>query len=161
MKEIKMGTFTLGAITYVFLTPTYINIFVIYAFCNMHDISWGNRPTTASAEDKKMAAQKSEYEVYRSDRLFVWMIYNAGVGYFLTYFARNDSDYLAAIALIIGIFMVFRLLLAFIFQFRELFNKGALDKYIDNNHVPKQSWKDVRLGKELQLKNKSDKPEEN
>ncbi|KAI5288890.1 Chitin synthase, class 1, partial [Ascosphaera atra] len=28
---------------YVLLTPTYINVLNIYAFCNTHDISWGTK----------------------------------------------------------------------------------------------------------------------
>ena len=39
-----------GALTLLFLTPTYIIIMVIYAICNIHDISWGNRPDTAEAK---------------------------------------------------------------------------------------------------------------
>ena len=35
----------LGLFSYLFLSPTYINIFVIYAFANIHDVTWGNRPT--------------------------------------------------------------------------------------------------------------------
>jgi cellulose synthase/poly-beta-1,6-N-acetylglucosamine synthase-like glycosyltransferase len=28
---------------YFFLLPTYVNMFSIYSFCNMHDISWGTK----------------------------------------------------------------------------------------------------------------------
>lgn len=30
-------------IQYLFLLPTYINIFMIYSFCNLHDVSWGTK----------------------------------------------------------------------------------------------------------------------
>ena len=30
-------------IQYLFLTPTYINILNVYAFCNTHDITWGTK----------------------------------------------------------------------------------------------------------------------
>jgi cellulose synthase/poly-beta-1,6-N-acetylglucosamine synthase-like glycosyltransferase len=33
-----------GIISYLFLTPAFINILVPYSFGNIHDISWGNRP---------------------------------------------------------------------------------------------------------------------
>ena len=36
----------MGLISYLFLAPTYVNLFVIYAFANIHDVSWGNRPST-------------------------------------------------------------------------------------------------------------------
>lgn len=36
-------------ISYILLLPTFINIMQIYAMCNLHDISWGNRPSAAAA----------------------------------------------------------------------------------------------------------------
>ena len=30
-------------IQYILLTPTYINVLNIYAFCNTHDITWGTK----------------------------------------------------------------------------------------------------------------------
>ena len=30
-------------IQYIVLTPTYINVLNIYAFCNTHDITWGTK----------------------------------------------------------------------------------------------------------------------
>ena len=42
---ITLGLLTLGNqfIQYLLLTPTYINILNVYAFCNTHDISWGTK----------------------------------------------------------------------------------------------------------------------
>ena len=40
------GYFT-GVITYLFLLPMFVNIMQVYGFCNLHDLSWGNRPTAA------------------------------------------------------------------------------------------------------------------
>jgi hypothetical protein len=36
-------------IQYLLLVPFYINILNVYAFCNVHDISWGTKGDTASA----------------------------------------------------------------------------------------------------------------
>jgi chitin synthase len=33
-------------VQYLLLTPTYINILNVYAFCNTNDLSWGTRPAT-------------------------------------------------------------------------------------------------------------------
>jgi len=38
----------IGLITYLFLLPMFVNIMQIYGFCNLHDLSWGNRPTAAA-----------------------------------------------------------------------------------------------------------------
>ena len=40
----------LGFISYLFLTPTYVNMFIVYSFCNIHDVTWGNRATNLSEE---------------------------------------------------------------------------------------------------------------
>jgi len=34
---------------YLYMLPTFINIFTIYSFCNTHDISWGNRESGGDA----------------------------------------------------------------------------------------------------------------
>lgn len=36
-------------LTYIFILPLFINIMQIYAMCNLHDISWGNRPAVAES----------------------------------------------------------------------------------------------------------------
>jgi len=36
---------------YMFMLPTFTNVFTIYSFCNIHDISWGTREET---EEKKV-----------------------------------------------------------------------------------------------------------
>jgi hypothetical protein len=33
-------------VQYLYLMPTYINIFSMFSFCNMHDISWGTKEGT-------------------------------------------------------------------------------------------------------------------
>ena len=38
--------------SYILLIPTYVNILYIYAIANLHDVTWGNRPTELSEGDK-------------------------------------------------------------------------------------------------------------
>ncbi|BEJ10899.1 hypothetical protein CspHIS471_0103210 [Cutaneotrichosporon sp. HIS471] len=38
-------------IQYLFLLPSYVNILLIYAFCNLHDVSWGTKGDNGSAKD--------------------------------------------------------------------------------------------------------------
>ena len=40
--------YTVGLLAYIALIPLFANVFSIYSMCNLHDISWGNRPTTAT-----------------------------------------------------------------------------------------------------------------
>jgi cellulose synthase/poly-beta-1,6-N-acetylglucosamine synthase-like glycosyltransferase len=44
--EIKHITFSI--VQYYYMLPTFINIFSIYSFCNVHDISWGTKGIEAA-----------------------------------------------------------------------------------------------------------------
>lgn len=38
-------------IQYLLLLPSYVNILQIYAFCNLHDVSWGTKGDNGAAKD--------------------------------------------------------------------------------------------------------------
>lgn len=40
--------YILGMFTYILMLPTFITIMQIYSMSNLHDISWGNRPTATT-----------------------------------------------------------------------------------------------------------------
>jgi hypothetical protein len=62
------------------MQPMTVSVINIYAFCNIHDVSWGNRPTTgqemATVDAAKKEKLKQEYMVYRGKFLLVWMMTN-------------------------------------------------------------------------------------
>ena len=35
-----------GFLAYMLMLPVFTNLFQVYAMCNLHDVSWGNRPTS-------------------------------------------------------------------------------------------------------------------
>lgn len=41
--------YIIGWITYMFMMPIFVTVMNIYAMCNLHDISWGNRPAATDA----------------------------------------------------------------------------------------------------------------
>ncbi|ORZ05680.1 chitin synthase 2 [Lobosporangium transversale] len=47
-------------IQYLFMLPSYVNILNVYAFCNIHDISWGTKGDTSVATDLGVAKKTSE-----------------------------------------------------------------------------------------------------
>lgn len=47
---------------YVLLSPSYINVLNVYAFCNIHDISWGTKGDTGSKNDLGKAKSKGDGE---------------------------------------------------------------------------------------------------
>ncbi|KAK7202813.1 glycosyltransferase family 2 protein [Myxozyma melibiosi] len=47
---------------YMLLSPSYINVLNVYAFCNIHDISWGTKGDTGSKNDLGKAKSKGDGE---------------------------------------------------------------------------------------------------
>lgn len=41
----NIKSYVVGMISYFAILPLFINIMQIYSMCNLHDISWGNRPS--------------------------------------------------------------------------------------------------------------------
>ena len=64
-----------GIFHYLFLTPTYVNIFLIYSICNTHDCTWGNRPDLMTQEEKNRV---EEFEEFRIRWVIVWVLCNCG-----------------------------------------------------------------------------------
>ncbi|CAO3700632.1 unnamed protein product [Rhizopus microsporus] len=44
-------------IQYLFLLPTYVNILNVYAFCNIHDVSWGTKGDNTTSMDLGVASK--------------------------------------------------------------------------------------------------------
>ena len=55
----NLAGYIIGLITYLLLIPMYINVFSVYAFSNLHDVSWGNRPTTTGTGTEAFSANKA------------------------------------------------------------------------------------------------------
>ena len=74
--------YTLGFFAYMMMLPVFTNVFQIYAMCNLHDVSWGNRPSSTGQEtftEIKNSAIRAEadYKVYRTNFLMLWLASNA------------------------------------------------------------------------------------
>lgn len=50
-------------IPYMLLSPTYINVLNVYAFCNLDDISWGTKQDTIVESDLGAVIQNSDSQV--------------------------------------------------------------------------------------------------
>jgi cellulose synthase/poly-beta-1,6-N-acetylglucosamine synthase-like glycosyltransferase len=76
----KTCSMVLGWFVYMFVVPLYSIIFVMFAYCNVHDLSWGNREEAAMASDAQSKAKKqNEYKVFRSVLLIAWVATNVGI----------------------------------------------------------------------------------
>ena len=55
----NLGGYIVGLFSYLLLIPMFVNVFSIYAFCNLHDVSWGNRPTTTGTGTEAFSASRA------------------------------------------------------------------------------------------------------
>jgi len=88
--------YTVGLLSYLLLIPMFTNIFSIYSMANLHDISWGNRPTSGTGGTETISAnvdvQKKtmiNYKAYRANFLFIWFCANGA--YFVTVLRLGES----------------------------------------------------------------------
>jgi hypothetical protein len=89
--------YVIGLACYLMLIPMFVNVFSIYAMANLHDISWGNRPSTQAttgteAFSSKAAVQAKtaeDYKTFRANFLFAWLCCNGA--YFLFVLAIGNS----------------------------------------------------------------------
>ena len=78
----NMTQYFFGLFSYFLLLPVFINVMQVYAMSNLHDISWGNRPSASagtealSSDAKKQQQLKSNYQVFRVNFMTFWVIAN-------------------------------------------------------------------------------------
>ena len=118
--------YTLGFVAYMVMMPVFTNVFQIYAMCNLHDVSWGNRPTSTGQEaftsNKNTAAQsEGDYKVYRTNFVLIWLVANAAYYIMIVELVdssggstvrNSDSGYLAYFSIYLAGLVVFRVLFA-------------------------------------------------
>ena len=75
---------------FVIATPTYVNIFTIYAMCNIHDVTWGNR---ADNQTKAEMERLEEFKQFRASWVLLWALTNGFLAYLLDALDSKSSDY--------------------------------------------------------------------
>lgn len=104
VRHLRVCDFVKGVAYATYLSPTYVNIFTIYAISNIHDVSWGNRPTNVKQVFQKVENKKGIlYRNYRAKFLAFWAIINFAVGYGNMVLWRFDYG---QVLLYIGAFIV-------------------------------------------------------
>ena len=46
------------------MLPTFMNIFIIYSFCNVHDVTWGTRDSNLINNEKAQHAMEVSYSFF-------------------------------------------------------------------------------------------------
>lgn len=131
----EFGIF-LSTIQYFFMLPTFVNVLGIYAYSNLHDLSWGTKglesggghgPTgkqgkgdvkdvvamkkKAEAARQKALQEKEDvdnsFRTFRSGLLLVWLVTNGTWIFCMTEFV-SSSCYLRFLAIIVAVFNIIR-----------------------------------------------------
>ena len=115
--------YALGFGAYLIMLPGFINVMNLYSMCNLHDLSWGNRPSTSGGTNaftdaqKKQAELKKEYEMYRVKFLMFWICGNAAYIIIVKSWMQSSSDikndgeidFLVGFAFVVAYLALFRL----------------------------------------------------
>jgi cellulose synthase/poly-beta-1,6-N-acetylglucosamine synthase-like glycosyltransferase len=155
-RKIRFTNFITGAIYATYLSPTYINILTIYAISNIHDVSWGSRPSEKNSLLQALEKRKGMlYKNFRSNFLILWIIINVAVGAAIITLSRNDNFdvdvifYLGAFLLVVMLFKIFFSILSFfkskIDQFRvyRLIKKRKSEVFSDPATIQEMNKEEV------------------
>ncbi|KAF1331507.1 Chitin synthase, partial [Globisporangium splendens] len=123
---------------YTALIPSFVNIFTIYSFCNLQDLSWGTKglnadPLLTSGEDnekgdfkdvlakrkamedrrreeeQRLDEKKRYFEAFRTNILLLWAFANLIFALIIVYFSDSDS-YMPALYVTVAIINASRLI---------------------------------------------------
>jgi hypothetical protein len=104
--KINKVKYFFGVIVLIFLSPTYINIIIIYSMANLHDISWGYRET----DDNKGEETRKNLEKFRALYLIRWIGTNAIYGYAIIYIQSENQKYFIFALTVSYCWLIFRFL---------------------------------------------------
>ena len=125
----NMKKYLIGFFSFMILMPVFLNVFQIYAMCNLHDVSWGNRPAGTGQEaftavKKQQAKSEEEYKVFRSNFVLLWLLVN--LAYYIlvielqgidgnSTYIDSDSGYLVGFSCVLAGLVLFRVIFAYIY----------------------------------------------
>ena len=131
--------YVIGLICYILLLPFFSNIMQIYSMCNLHDVSWGNRPTikagdAKSAEQIKADRLKASYISFKYKFLVVWIILNIGYAVLVERHAQQIAEqggwgFIEIFAAYLGLIVVYRLVFGFLHIVHFKFKKNCTKQF--------------------------------
>mmetsp|Transcript_14061 Transcript_14061/g.15710 ORF Transcript_14061/g.15710 Transcript_14061/m.15710 type:complete len:189 (-) Transcript_14061:109-675(-) len=122
-RKIRFFWYLLGVMFLIFLSPMYINIFIIYSMANLHDVSWGSRDT----DSKKGDETRKNLEKFRALSLIVWIFLNSAYAYGIIYISEDNGDiYIIVLTVLVSGSVILRLLMAIVHRFYDLYSQCKL-----------------------------------
>lgn len=106
----------IGFLAYLFMVPTYTNMFTIYSFCNTHDVSWGTRHRSLKNISAAISNKIDSYKKFRFHVLWIWIVFNVIGAYMFSQLVRRGGEVsnatLIGFASFLAFTLVFRLIAA-------------------------------------------------
>ncbi|CAG9335226.1 unnamed protein product [Blepharisma stoltei] len=117
-----------GIIQYIFLTPTYVNVFLMHAMCNLHDCTWGTRPDNPTEQERE---NEEDFKIFRTYWLMIWVFTNAGFAYALNFLNKNKKGegYVYAMAATGFFILLLRFLGGIFYMIQECFYDRKILKF--------------------------------
>lgn len=101
---------------YIYYTPTYLHIMIIYAFCRIDDLSWG----TKGADSSEHSGNEQKFYLEKVEFVGAWIFSNAIVTYVVTVLISSQQNkyyfMTALITFTTGLLMI-KTFFAIIYQF--------------------------------------------
>nr|ADE62521.1 chitin synthase 2 [Saprolegnia monoica] len=144
----------LSVIQYFFMLPTFVNVLGIYAYSNLHDLSWGTKglesggghgPTKTGGgnvkdvveQQKKLEAQRqaaakekedvdNSFRAFRSTLLLSWLTTN-GIWLYVVTDYMSSGCYLKGLSFVVGFFNVIRFTGCVVFIILRIFRRFGLN----------------------------------
>lgn len=132
--NLKASDFIKGIIYVTYLSPTYVNIFTIYSISNIHDVTWGSRPTTEGNAVERNTEKKKDglYKDFRSKFLIFWCIVNILIGFcIITLFRSGKLELIFYFAVFLLVVMLFKIFASTIHLIKSKLDKARVQKFMD------------------------------
>jgi cellulose synthase/poly-beta-1,6-N-acetylglucosamine synthase-like glycosyltransferase len=133
ISSLRICDFLKGWVYVIYLSPTYVNLFTIYAISNIHDVTWGSRPTEDSKANLFKEVEKKKgilYRDYRSLFLVFWCVCNLAVGYTLVdLYISGKGNIIFYIGLFLTSVLIFRIFLSTLHTIKAAYDRAMVRRY--------------------------------
>jgi chitin synthase len=92
-----------SSVAYIYYQPSYINLFVIYSFCRIDDLSWGTKGQIS--DDTRLTEYQNDATLQKFKFVTAWVLFNGLLSVVLIFLLNSDF------ALELQVFLVFMFVL--------------------------------------------------
>lgn len=155
---LRLMDYIKGIFFTMYLSPTYVNLFTIFAISNIHDLSWGNRPSGGAGKSAQQIKTEKMYKNYRANFLIFFLVVNITVATVITNLNRSgEQSVIEYIAYALAGILVAKLVLALIHRIVTFFHVFMVNRHKVKKRRNNKVYKEVReFNKDLTARIKRD-----